>query len=282
MKTISNDLAGHLAGEVTTLCTCWKLTRVDSIVLGFTDHDKELTVSGVTYQAASGFNPTAIAGNANLAVDNLDVEGLLSSDAIAEADVLSGLYDFAEVDIFLVNYADLSQGRLDLRSGWLGEVTLEDGRFTAELRGLAQRLTHTIGELYSPSCRAQLGDPRCKVALASYTVTGTVTACDSNMAFSDAVRLEAANRFAAGSVTFTSGLNAGRSMEIKEFAAGRFTLVLPMPRPIAVGDAYSAVQGCDKTLATCRDRFSNVVNFRGEPHVPGLNKMLETAGTFTA
>jgi uncharacterized phage protein (TIGR02218 family) len=56
-------------------------------------------------------------------------------------------------------------------------------------------------------------------------------------------------------------------------------LVLPMPYSIASGDTYNLIKGCDKTLITCAERFDNIVNFRGEPSVPGLDRMLETAGT---
>ena len=54
MKTVSAALAQHLAGDVTTLATCWKITRRDGVVLGFTDHVRDLDVDGVTYRAASG------------------------------------------------------------------------------------------------------------------------------------------------------------------------------------------------------------------------------------
>jgi hypothetical protein len=54
MKTISPELAQHLAGEVTTLATCWKIARRDDAVLGFTDHIRDLEIDGVTYRAASG------------------------------------------------------------------------------------------------------------------------------------------------------------------------------------------------------------------------------------
>ena len=53
-KTISFALAQHLAGEVTTLATCWQITRCDGEVLGFTDHVRDPEVDGVTYEAASG------------------------------------------------------------------------------------------------------------------------------------------------------------------------------------------------------------------------------------
>ncbi len=32
--------------------------------------------------------------------------------------------------------------------------------------------------------------------------------------------------------------------------------------------------GCDKSFATCRDRFANALNFRGFPHMPGIDRIL--------
>jgi uncharacterized phage protein (TIGR02218 family) len=279
MKSISTELKTHLAGEVTTLATCWKLTRKDAVVMGFTDHDKDLIIEGVTYKAASGFTPTAIANSADLSVDNLDVEGMLDDTSITEADILAGKYDFAAIEVFAVNYEDLTQGALQLRSGWLGEIAMKNNRFTAEVRGLMQKLTQNIGELYSPSCRAQLGDARCGVNLTGFTFTGTVTGVTDRLIFDDSSRTESAGTFTFGNVTFMSGANSGISMEVKEYTQGRMILALPMPNAITIGDNYTIQRGCDKTLTTCRDVFSNVVNFRGEPHVPGIDKMLETAST---
>jgi len=284
MKQISTQLAAHLASEVTTLAGCWKLTRRDSTVLGFTDHDQDIIMDGITYAASTGFTPSAVQNSGTLSVDNLDVEGMLISGSITEADILAGLYDFAEIEIFQVNYTDLTQGTLQLRRGWLGEVSLYKQQFIAEVRGLTQRLSQTIGELYSSSCRATLGDSRCKVDMMANTVTGSVFTSSSNLQFTDSARTEASDTFSFGTVTFTSGANNGISMEVKEYIytsglAGQLVLVLPMPYPILSGDSYSLTKGCDKTLTTCFLRFNNVVNFRGEPLVPGLDRMLETAGT---
>jgi uncharacterized phage protein (TIGR02218 family) len=284
MKQISAGLAAHLAQEVTTLATCWKLTRRDATVMGFTDHDADLTFDSVLYKAASGFTPSAIENSTSLNVDNLDVEGMLSSGNITESDILAGKYDFAEIEIFQVNYNDLGQGALKLRRGWLGETSLHKQQFVAEVRGLSQRLAQTIGELFSPSCRATLGDARCKVNLAAHTVTGSVTTAVSPQEFRDSARSEDSGMFTFGLLTFTGGANNGLSMEVKEYvhaagSGGRFILALAMPYSIATGDSYSLTKGCDKTLQTCLNRFNNVVNFRGEPSVPGLDRMLETAGT---
>ena len=284
MKQISSGLTAHIAGEVTTLATCWKLARRDGVIFGFTDHDSDISYSGVTYQASTGFTPSAIESSSSLSIDNLDVEGMLSAGNITEADIMAGRYDFAEIEIFQLNYQDTTQGSLRLRRGWLGELSIHKQQFIAEVRGLSQKLAQTIGELYSPSCRATLGDSRCKVNLASYTVSGTAVNIISNQAFVDSARSEDTGKFNFGVITFTSGANSGLSMEIKEHihmsgSGGKFTLALPMPFTLLAGDSFSMTQGCDKTTQSCFARFNNIANFRGEPYVPGLDRMLETAGT---
>jgi uncharacterized phage protein (TIGR02218 family) len=101
----------------------------------------------------------------------------------------------------------------------------------------------------------------------------------SQSQFLDAARSEAAGHFNYGKITFTSGQNNGLSAEVKESRGSEIILALPMPYPITAGDSYTLQQGCDKTIGTCSNRYNNAINFRGEPHVPGLDKMLETAGT---
>ncbi len=279
MRSASSPMNAHLAGEVTSLAVCWQLTLTDTTVMGFTDHTSDLTISSILYKAATGFSPTSIETKDRFSVDNLDVAGILDSAAITEADIMAGKYDFAEILIFMVNVTDLSQGIITHRRGWLGEVSLQNGQFTAEVRGLAQKLQQNIVELYSPTCRAVLGDTRCKVALGGFTASGAINTVTSRQVFISNSMTQAAGYFSGGEVQWLTGANAGRRMEIKEFSNKQFTLVLPMPNNVAVGDTFNAIAGCDKTFNTCFTKFSNAVNFRGEPYVPGMDKMLSTAST---
>ena len=279
MKTVSAWLGAHLALNSTTIATCWKATLTDSTVYGFTSHDTDLVVDGVTYLAATGQTPTAISSGSDLAVDNLDVIGFLDAAVITEADLNAGLWDYAVIEIFQVNWADLTQGTLKLRNGKLGEVRYGRQEFTAELRGLSQHLQQFVGQIYSATCRADLGDARCGITIASWTVTGTLTGVTSNRVFTDSGRAEASRYFEGGKITFTSGANNGLSMEVKSFAAGVITLQLEMPFTVAVGNTYSMQAGCMKRFTEdCGTKFSNKVNFRGEPHVPGNDKILEVGG----
>lgn len=279
MRTASTNMALHLAGEVTTLAVCWKLSLVGGTIMGFTDHTSDLTISSQLYKAATGFSPTSVETKDKFSVDNLDVAGILDAAAITEADIMAGKYDFAEIEIFMVNVTDLSQGTVTQRRGWLGEVTMKNGQFVAEVRGLAQKLSQNIVDLYSPTCRAVFGDGRCKANLASYTVGGTVNTVSSRQILISNSMTQAAGYFSGGEIQWITGANAGRRMEIKEFANKQFTLVLPMPNNVAVGDTFNAIAGCDKTIASCIAKFNNAVNFRGEPYVPGMDKMLSTAAT---
>lgn len=279
MRSASSQLSSHLAGDVTTLAICWQLTLASGTVYGFTDYTSDIIIGGVTCKAATGFSPTSIETKDRFSVDNLDVQGILDSASITEADIMGGKYDFAEILIFMVNASDLTQGAIIHRRGWLDEVTIRNGQFVAEVRGLAQKLTQNIGELYSPTCRAIFGDGRCKANLASYSFNGTVNIVTSRQVFISNAMTQAPGYFSAGEVVWLTGANAGRRMEIKEFFNKQFTLVLPMPNAIAVGDTFTAIAGCDKTIGTCAIKFNNAVNFRGEPYVPGMDKMLATAAT---
>jgi uncharacterized phage protein (TIGR02218 family) len=272
VKSLSANLANHIAGETTTLVTCWKITRTDAAVFRFTDHVEDLVVSGDTYLAATGYTASAVQSSADLAVDNLEIDGVLDATTITEGDLLAGLWDYAAVEIFRVNYAATADGVLWLRKGRLGQIRLNRATFVAELRGLAQALQQTIGEVYSPSCRANLGDTRCGFNLASVTVSGVVTGVTSRSVFAASARTEATGWFDGGLLTWTSGANNGRSMEVKlwTLAGTVFTLALPMVGTIAIGDTFSVYPGCQKRVYTdCRDKFANIVNFRGEPFVPG-------------
>lgn len=271
-------MIAHIAQEVTTLAMCWKCTRQDAAVFGFTTHDKDLSIGGVDYEAISGFLPSQMQWSASLAVDNLEAIGVLDSAAITEEDIRAGLWDFALVEIFYVNWADLSQGTVMQVKGRIGEVKTGKHSFSAELRGLMQSLQQQHGRIYSAACDADLGDTRCGVNLAALTVTGTLTGVGANprKTFFDSSRGEANGWFDAGRITFTSGPNDGFSMEVKTYllSGGSIVSQLALPYDAETGDTYSMTPGCFKRFTEdCVGKFSNGDRFRGFPDVPGLDRL---------
>lgn len=276
MRTISVALAAHLAGSTTSLATLWKVTRTDGQIFGFTDHDQDLSIGGVTYRSATGFTRSAVRATLGLSEDNVEFSGAIVSTAIKIADIRAGLWDYAVVEVFMVNWNDLTMGTLQMSKGKMGQI--RDGRnsFVAEVMGLSGNLRQPVGRLYTAACDADLGDSRCTVNMAPFTFTGAITSVTSRRIFADSGRGEADDYFNAGKITWTSGENSGLSMEVKEFtnAGGGFVLQMPMPYQVQVGDTYSVKKGCLKTFAMCVADFANGENFRGFPHIPGNRQVL--------
>ena len=275
MKTLPAGMQAHLDSGATTLCWCWKLTRADALTQGFTDHDVTVAFGGVDYEAATGFTASEVQSSLGLAVDNLNLAGALSSAGIDEAALASGLYDNADIEIWRVNWANAAQ-RVLMRKGNLGEVKRGRSAFEAEVRGLAHRLNQPVGRAFGFSCDADLGDARCTVDLSdpAFHGVGTVTAAaDARRFTAGGLGAFAGGWFSGGKLTWNTGANAGRAMEVKRHAlsSGVVSLELwqPMSEGIAAGDTFAITAGCDKQFSTCKAKFANAANFRGFPYMAG-------------
>lgn len=270
MRTILPALKAHLDGEATTICHCWRVTRRDGVVIGFTDHDRDLGFDGTSFLAASGFAASDSEQGAGLGAEADEVAGGFSSAAIDEKDLAAGRYDGARVELFLVNWAAPDQHML-LNVREIGEVVRAGGQFRAELRSLAHTLNQPQGRLYNRRCDASLGDGRCRVNLAGWRGEGAVVEMiDRSRLLVSGLAAFADGFFRQGRIAFSGGLVAevdghGR----RDDGSVVFSLWLPLEEDVEPGRAFTVTAGCDKTFATCRKRFANQRNFRGFPHVPG-------------
>jgi uncharacterized phage protein (TIGR02218 family) len=290
MRSIPTALQAKLDTGVTTLAQAWKLTRRDGVIAGFTDHDRDLVIDGVTYRAGTGLAASEATSRFDLSVDGGEIAGALDDVTLTDSDLAAGRYDAAQVETWLVDWSDPALKVLTAR-GTLGEVKRQGPAFIAELRGLADLLSQESGRLYTAKCNADLGDGKCRVNLANpaWRGSGSVTVLAGASMFAAAgLDAFADGLFSAGRLSWTSGGNAGLAVEIKQHrvtSSGevRLSLWQTPPEPIRDGDAFTVTAGCDKTLATCRDRFGNADNFRGFPHIPGNDFIMSypTPGTIT-
>ncbi len=271
MRSASAGLITHFGQSVKTLAWLWRVTRRDGVTHGFTTHDRDLTLAGLTYSAETGFSASAAQSRLGASVDNIDFSGAIEGEVITQEDILAGLWDGAAVTVSLCNWADLSQGEMIVQTGTLGSVQAAGHGYVAELRSLSQALQNTVGAVITRRCTADLGDTRCGVNLAAHTVSGSVSADSADWRTFTASALPTNP---GGLLTWLTGANAGFEMEISTASGGSIGLALPMPHAILSGDTYEAAAGCDKNLSTCRDTYANVVNFRGFPHIPGPDAVL--------
>jgi uncharacterized phage protein (TIGR02218 family) len=268
-------LLAHLQGGTSTVCRAWTVTLRSGVVMGFTDHDRDLVVDGVPCRADTGLTARALQQTTGLSVDNSEAVGALSDAAIREADLVAGRYDGAEVRAYLVNWAAPDE-RVEQFRGNLGEITRAGPAFRAELRGLSAQLNRAQGFAYQRGCSAILGDARCRFDIsqpgyfADLTIAeveegrlfrfGTVAGFDER--WFEHGRFEVMSGDGAGLVGLVRSdrvLNGIREMELWE----------AIRADVLVGDGVRVIAGCNKTFATCRDKFLNTLNYRGFPHIPG-------------
>lgn len=283
MKTITGTLGTHYTTRATTVAHALKITRPDATVFGFTDHDFDVAIGGVTYAAAPGMSISNVVITAGFAVGNMELRTLHDESVFTTPAIRGGVWRNATFEIFRYNWQDPTNGKEPILSGTLGEPEILSDEVVIELRDLRQYLQQPVSSVSSKTCRWRLGSTTrangglCKKNLTSFTHTGTLTSAASRQVFTDTSRAEADGYFDGGVITFTGGANSGLSAKIKSYAADTFTLDLPMLMAVAASDTYSAVTGCDRTIETCISKFNNAINFGGEPDRPTVDALSASA-----
>jgi uncharacterized phage protein (TIGR02218 family) len=278
MLNIPSEMQARLDAGATTLAWCWRVERCDGQVFGFTDHDCDLVFDDVTYHAATGVTASDIETRSGRESASSEMAGVFDAMAITEADLANGVWNRAEVKIYRVDWLDVSL-RVKVWTGELGDVQHDGVSFRADLNGLSRRLERTIGRIYSRHCDASFGDARCGLDanLSRYCGSGAVTDISPAGLVVSGLSGFADGWFSSGWLDWKSGAQSGkRHRVLSHRVAGELVFVAleagaPVPE---IGDAFEITAGCDKRNATCRDKFANILNFRGFAFLPGNDVLM--------
>ncbi len=265
-----------LTAPLVTLAYCWRIERRDGRVLGFTTHDAGLWVAGEFYASAPGIRPSAIEQALGRAGDSLSISGAIADASLSEADLASGRFDGALVALFITDWSATEPVAIPISRGILGAVSRSGGGFGAEVDAADPLLEADFIPLTSPACRAELGDGDCRVAMAGRRARAKVVAVSGRQMtldahFSDGI-------FAFGQMRWLSGRLRGLGQVILAQTGAVLTLARTAVPADATGWQVELVEGCDKSAETCATRFANIANFRGEPHLPGLDLLTRFGG----
>lgn len=272
---MSDPFQDHLKSGTTRLCHCWRITRRDGVQHGFTDHDLPLQFRGTDFEPASGLTATALQQTSGISADNSSVVGALNSDKISAELLRAGVFDDASLEIWRVHWPDPNLRELQFR-GTIGEISLSGDQFTAEVRSATDLLERPFGRVIQAGCSAVLGDTACGIDLdapgrsaslvVEAAIEGRVFICPDSGGL-------APRALERGRLIVETGDLPGQRAVIKRHedigGKARIELWEAMRISPVAGDRIKCFVGCDKTLATCRDRYGNQLNFRGFPQVPG-------------
>lgn len=266
-RQISKELKEKLSSPVLTIAYCICLKFRDGYKKCYTTHDQIISFENEKFFPNSSFKPSAIYYKEGMSVDNLELSSLLDFDL---EKLLSGYFDGAYVEIFLLNYLSPQHGKMILFHGEIGEINLNDNKYVAQLRGRSSCFSNNIGSIYSPNCRARFCDSDCGLNLADYQFNGRIEKIiDQNNFITNLAQPN--GYFTRGWLQFSKGKNEVGKLDIKNYFNNEVELFTTPCFPIHIGDEFVITAGCDKEIKTCVSKFNNAINFRGEPHLPKFN-----------
>ena len=235
------ELSARLAAGEGRVATCWRLERRDGVVLGFTDHDRDLTFDGVVFRASSGLRSFALERSTGGSTDTSQAAGALSASAITEADILAGKYRGAEIVQWLVDWSDPEVRFIQMRAH-VGEVRQGNGGFEAELLSLSDAFNTPVGRSYLKTCDVEFGSAKCRVDTddPAWRTSGAVGGVEDRKSFLfDDAGGFAEGWFENGVLTWTSGANLGETMRDR----GGWRCGPGAADRVAAGDAVSDRRG---------------------------------------
>ena len=240
--------------NLTYYTSCLRIERTDGYVLCITELDKDLYIndnlldSGFSsnvrrYLSAAGYIPTNMEQTSDNAVNNADVEGVLSAVGVQREDIIGGRYDFAKLHMFIWDWKNNALVK-KLGSGHWGEVTLKNGSYVAEFRSLSQQIQQTIGRTYNPECDEQLGGPRCTIALGLYPYKGEANNSTSKINVIDDTFHMEDDYWNGMTLTWSTGLNATLSSPVSDYIKAEKKIILSseMTNYIYRGDQYTVTK----------------------------------------
>ena len=281
MRSLDVGFAAHIATSGTTLCNCWRLSKSNGEQLGFTDHDNQLEFDGTVFLPSAGLSPGTNVQQAKSNVDTSEIVGWIDDGRIVKAHIDDGQFAGARVEHFKVNWRDVSI-RHHFRTDFIGEITEKDGVFVAELRSWHHLLNRSNGRLFQRQCNAAFGDAQCGVdaTLPAYSADCTITALPSERSIAvEGIETRDVGWPNSGKLIWLEGVRKNKALRIVHHERKTGFDILHLSDSdhglAEIGDPVRITVGCDKSFATCISKFSNHLNFRGYPHIPGENFVLK-------
>lgn len=254
------------AEELDTGASWWRIFRKDGTALAFTTHDRDLWFDGHLHRAAPGLLPSAIRRTVDLEDDDAEVDGALSHDTITAADIRSGRFDDARIEMGVVDWERLDS--VHLYSGSIAGISQDGGRFSARLASAKAALNVDTVPRTSPSCRARFCGPGCTLPATRFTVRSSAASIDHE-ANRVGCPVSDPHLYEYGELRWLEGPHCGQVMTILAIEDEAFLVDALLSPDASAGHQVELREGCDKTIGTCASRFANGTNFQGEPHLPG-------------
>lgn len=283
---------------VSQTCQVWKITRRDGEVFRYTSHSADLDWAGYTWKACLSFQNSATQSSSEIgSAGDFTLDGIVDDDGVSEEALYGGLFDDAFVECWRVDWGNTGAPTRRLFAGWVGDISHGDDGVRMSVLGPSHRLgQNSITTVIAAACRWVFGSTECGYDREALKLSGTVSAVvDRGSLEATLSGGDGGWYWNNGLLRFTSGVNAGQELEVKEVAfgsgatgtgtgtgtgSGATSIVLWKLAPLlfTAGDTFELLPGCDKAKDSdfgCQ-LYNNKINHGGFPDVPGEDALTDT------
>lgn len=170
MRSFVASIQSTLTGRVIPLKRLVDIEREDGTLIRFSELERDVTVDGHVYVPGEGIALASLPTELNGTSSRMDME-LIAVDGgtIDFDDLRDGVYDSAAVTVRVFNWQQVSLESSIIFKGNFGSIQMTDQNVaTVEIVGILAQAQALVTEQYSPVCRADLGDRRCKVPIVGF------------------------------------------------------------------------------------------------------------------
>ncbi len=244
------------------------ITRIDGTVIRFAESDEAIVVDGDTYPVVAGLSVSAIKHTSNGEMPSCQFVGVIGT-TFNRVGVDVGLFDGATVQIYIVDRLNLTRKGLAF-TGAISNIAVDPiaRQVRFDVKGASSSAKRLMVQKRSPMCRTDLFSVLCQVDKTAYDVATTVATIVDEFNFTVTGSLAQVDGYFNQGVAVTAD---GVAFEMSNWVQSTQTITayLPCQRLLSVGLGLTIYPGCDKTLLGGCAKFSNQLNFQGEPHFLG-------------
>lgn len=269
---------------------CWKLSlQFDNRIFRWTEYPQDLVLfDRETYSPAQGGDTSARDAIATLEASNKEFKGfavLDTGDGLTQTELRNGALVGAYLDEYLVDWRTPWLAPIQFNRYFIKSATFDNGLWRLDCQGLNYIYEDNVGEYWGPLCRSEVFDSgvnKCNAPTSGHVygcfTTYVAPGDTGRYQFSCTAPGDSAVDYWGndGKIYFIGGQLDGRAANIKTWnfvGAGIADVVLQqrLPYDLPINQSMTIYPGCDKTIGTCQTKFNNVVNFQGEPYIPGAD-----------
>jgi uncharacterized phage protein (TIGR02218 family) len=278
MKPASDALIALLGGsEQFIMADLYTFTLVGGSVLRYSAAPTALTANGYTFALGPKFERSKTKVLIGTQVDELSIKvyseptDLVGALPFLEA-AWQGQFDGALLQLeraFMPTYGDTSPGTVILFAGRISDIECSRTGIDMKCRSHLELLNIQMPRrLWQSACTHVFGDSMCQFNRSSLQTTFLAGPGSTPAQIATTLNPSPANLYVQGTIIGVTGANAGSSRTVANTDGSWVYVKLAFLSPVAIGDEFQLLPGCDHTIATCTNVFNNAIHFGGFPYIP--------------